>query len=171
MENSDTQVIGPKPLLILCLGNELISDDGFGPEIARKLSFEGDLLEHADVVFAPVAGFHLIDLLADREKVLIVDTIRTGKAAPGTIYSFPAGELTPSFNLTTSHQISLPIALELGRRFGAKMPRVLDLIAVEAEDLETLSEELSPPVRAAIGKALDLIKEWIYRNTLEEVNS
>ena len=160
-----------KPPLILCLGNEIISDDGFGPEVARQLTLQGDLTELVDVVYTPIAGFCLVDLLADRERVLIVDTIRTGKVPPGTLHNFPAGELTPSNNLTTSHQISLPIALELGRRFGAKMPRVLDLIAVEAEDLETLSEELSPPVRAAIGKALDLIKEWIYRNTLEEVNS
>ena len=160
-----------KPLLVLCLGNEIISDDGFGPEIARRLTLHNDLLEHADVVFAPIAGFYLIDLLAEREKVLIVDTIRTGKAVPGTLYSFPAGEFTPSNNLITSHQISLPIALELGRRFGANMPHVLDLIAVEAEDLETLSEELSLHVHAAVDKALDLIKVWISQNTVEEIDS
>lgn len=160
-----------KPLLILCLGNEIISDDGFGPEIARQLTLHSNLLEHTEVIFAPIAGFHLIDLLAGREKVLIIDTIRTGKAAPGTLYNFPACELAPSHNLTISHQISLPIALELGKRIGAKMPRVLDLIAVEAEDLETIREELTPSVRAAIDKAIELIKEWIYQNTMEEVNS
>ena len=158
-----------KPLLVLCLGNEIISDDGFGPEVARQLTLQGDLSEYADIVYAPIAGFSLIDLLADREKVLIVDTIRTGKAAPGTLYNFPAGELTPSNNLTTSHQISLPIALELGRRFGAKMPLVLDIVAVEAEDLETLREELTPSVRAAVGEALDFIREWITQNAVEEV--
>ena len=132
--------------------------------------FRNDIIEQADVIFAPVAGFHLIDLLADREKVLIVDTIRTGRVTPGTLHSFPAGELTPSNNLIISHQISLPVALELGRRFGAKMPHILDLIAVEAEDLETIREELTPSVHAAVDKAIELIKEWTFRNAMEEVN-
>jgi len=168
MKDSNPQVSQPKQLLVLCLGNEIISDDGFGPEIARQLSLRNDIIEQAEVIFAPIAGFHLIDLLAGREKVLIVDTIRTGKAAPGTLYSFPAGELTPSNNLTTSHQISLPTALELGRQFGADMPGLVSVIAVEAEDTETLSEELSPSVRAAVDKALDLIKVWISQNEAEE---
>ena len=159
-----------KPPLILCLGNEIISDDGFGPEVARQLTLRCDLIEIVDVVYTPIAGFCLIDLLADRERVLIVDTIRTGKVPPGTLHNFPAGKLTPSNNLTISHQISLPIALELGRSFGARMPRVLDLIAVEACDLETIREELTPPVRAAVGKALDLIKVWISQNVVEEVS-
>ncbi len=100
-----------------------------------------------------------------------MDTILTGKAAPGTLHIFSADALAPSRNLTTSHQISLPTALELGKRIGAQMPKVVEVVAVEAEDLETLSEELSPSVRAAVGKALDLIKVWIYKNAVEEIKS
>ena len=160
-----------KRLLILCLGNEIISDDGFGPEIARQLTLHGDLPEQVEVIFASVAGFNLLDLLTGREKVLIVDTILTGRVAPGTLHIFPADALAPSRNLTTSHQISLPTALELGKRIGAQMPRVVEVVAVEAEDLETLSEELSPSVRAAVSEALDLIKVWISQNTVEEIKS
>lgn len=99
---------------------------------------------------------------------MIVDTICTGKAAPGTLHSFPAGALTPSNNLTMSHQINLPTALELGRHLGLDMPAVVDVIAVEAKDLETVSEELSPPVRSAVGVALTQIEEWILRNAVED---
>lgn len=157
-----------KPLLVLCLGNEIISDDGFGPVVAKRLNEQGDLAVRVDILFAPVAGFQLIDLLRGREKVLIVDTIRTGQVAPGTLHSFPAGALSPSNHLTTSHQISLPTALELGKRLSLDMPQVIDVIAVEAEDLETLGEELSPSVRSAVDDALVLIENWIFRNTVEE---
>ena len=131
---------------------------------------QDDLAARVDVVFAPVAGFRLLDLLTGREKVLIVDTIQTGRAAPGTLHSFPAGAFTPTNTLTISHQISLPTALELGRRLGVDMPQVVDVVAVEAGDLETLSEELSPPVRRAIGGALSLIRKWISQNAMEEQN-
>lgn len=161
-----------KPILILCLGNEIISDDGFGPEVARQLTLHDDQVEQVGVIFAPVAGFYLLDLLAGREKVLIVDTIRTGKVVPGTLQSFPTNTFTPGgYRLTISHQISLPTTLELGRRLGMDMPKVIDLIAVEAEDLETLSEELTPSVRSAVDKAIVLIKEWVSKNAVEEVNS
>ena len=159
-----------KPLLVLCLGNEIVSDDAFGPSVARVLHDEPELTRHADVIFAPVAGFHLLDLLQGREKILIVDTIRTGNTVPGTLHSFPAGMLTPSKHLTTSHQISLPTALELGRRLDYAMPEHIDILAVEAQDLETLSEELSPPVRAALPEALRFVREWIARNREEETS-
>ena len=159
-----------KPLLVLCLGNEIVSDDAFGPAVARTLADDPDLNRCADVLFAPVAGFHLLDLFQGREKVLIVDTIVTGQAAPGTLHSFPAGVLTPSNHLTTSHQISLPTALELGTRLGIAMPKVVDVVAVEAQDLETLSEELTEPVRAAMEQALAHIRRWVTENAAEGCN-
>ena len=158
-----------KPILILCLGNEIISDDGFGVEIARRLTDAGNIPESVEVVFAPIAGFALLDLLAGRAKVLIVDTIRTGNAAPGTLHKFAAGVLTPSKNLTTSHQISLPTALEFGRQLGLDMPDDIDVIAVEAEDLETVSEQLTPSVQAAVDQAIRFVWDWISRNATEEI--
>lgn len=154
-----------KPVLILCLGNEILSDDGFGPEVARRLQEESERNLLADVIFAPLAGFSLLDLLAEREKVLIVDTIRTGAAAPGTLRHFPANALTPSHSLTTSHQISLPTALELGKRFSIKMPQVVDVLAVEAQNLETFSEQMTPPVHSAVERALQFIHEWILQHS------
>lgn len=116
-----------------------------------------------------MAGFHLLDLFQGRDKILIVDTIVTGTAAAGTLHSFPAGVLTPSKHLTTSHQISLPTALELGKRLGLKMPEVVDVVAVEAQDLETLSEELTQPVRDALDGALARIRAWVAENAVEDV--
>lgn len=157
-----------RSLLVLCLGNEIISDDRFGPEVAQRLEQESGEILGADVIFAPLAGFRLLDLLAGRRAVLIVDTIRTGSATPGTLHEFPAGALTPSKNLTTSHQISLPTAIELGKRLGIQLPAVIDVIAVEAQDLETLSEQMTEPVARAVDKAVALVRQWIKENSSKE---
>jgi hydrogenase maturation protease len=143
------------------LGNEILSDDRFGAVVASALS-ETDH-DQAEIVFAPVAGFALLDLLVDRERVLIVDTIQTGNFPPGTLHRFEAAELAPSNHLTTSHQISLPTALELGRQMGLNMPAAVDVIAVEAQDVHTLSEDVSPAVRAAVDRAVKEIQQWISR--------
>jgi hydrogenase maturation protease len=152
-----------KPVLILCLGNEIVSDDAFGPMVARRLTEGPSPGDGVEVIFAPVAGFRLLDLLTGRRCVLIVDIMKSGSVPPGTLRSFPAGKLTPSLHLTTSHQISLPTALELAQKLGMAMPEVIDVLAVEGQDLETLSEELTPPVAAAVDEALTYIRDWIQR--------
>jgi hydrogenase maturation protease len=159
-----------KPLLILCLGNEIISDDGFGPKVAEILQKSSEITDVVDVIFAPVAGFSLLDYLAHREKVLIVDTIRTEVDVPGTLRQVSANTFVPTNHLTTSHQINMPTALELGKLLGIPMPKVIDVISVEAEDVETLSEKLTPRVEQAIKGALHLISEWVKHNSREEMN-
>jgi len=151
--------------LVLCLGNEVLRDDGFGCVVARRLSEEPELSNEVEVIFAARAGFALLDLLANREHVLIVDTIRTGKAPPGTLHYFPAGKMAPANHLINSHQMSLPTAMEFGKKLGASMPLQIDVLAVEAEDVETLSEELSPPVADAVNAALAQIHRWIQKQT------
>ena len=155
-----------KPLLILCLGNDIVSDDGFGPVVAQRLQKENDFPEEVEIIEAHTAGFNLLDLLTGRERVLIIDAMVSGRFAPGTLNFFPAGILTPAKNLITSHQISLPTTLELGRILGLKMPEV-DVVAVEAEDIETVSEQLTPAVHKAVNEALEIINDWISQNKIE----
>ena len=157
-----------KPL-ILCLGNEIISDDRFGAEIAELLQGCSAVTDKADIEFAALAGFGLLDLMSGRSQVLIVDTIRMG-ADPGTLHLFNSDRFVPSKNLTTSHQISLPTALELGKQLGYRMPMTVDVLAVEALDLETLNETLTPPVAAAIQPALDLVEKWVCKHQEESTH-
>jgi len=147
--------------LILCLGNEIISDDGFGPYVAELLQADDRLNGKAEVISACTAGFGLIDILAGRDRVLIVDIIRTGNVPAGAVHQFPAGQLAPSRYLTTSHQINLPTALELGRQMGVIMPKSVDVIAVEGEDMETLRVGLTPAVQNAVAPTIELIHKWV----------
>lgn len=158
-----------KPLLVLCLGNDILSDDAFGPIVEKKLRENWSGNDNVEVIYAATAGFGLLDLLAGRKSVLIVDAIITGNSEPGTVYFFPAGSLTPSYNLINSHQINLPTALELGRQLGLEMPDDIQVIAVEAADVETFGEYLTPKVAGAVGEALTAVQDWINRKTTEIV--
>jgi len=153
-----------KPLLVLCLGNEILSDDGFGPTVGHRM--EAVLLDNpsAEVVCASVAGLNLLDLIDRRRRVLIVDTILTGKADAGHIHFFPANVAVPSRALIGSHQVSLPVALSLGDSLGLNMPERIDVLAVEADDVCTLSEQMTPPIAAAVQPAMHRIREWISSN-------
>lgn len=158
-----------KPFLILCLGNEVLSDDSFGPTIAGILNTRRHECDRVEVIFAPVAGFGLLDLLNRRSKVLLIDSIVTGGVPPGTLHFFPMGTLTPSRNLTSSHQMSLPTALELGSQLGYQMPKHIDVLAVEVADVTTLSETMTAEVMAAIEPALASIDQWLALHTGEKI--
>jgi hydrogenase maturation protease len=157
-----------KSTLILCLGNEVLSDDAFGPTIAQKLEIEPLLRDDVEVIFAPVAGFALLDLLQHRDRVLVIDSITTETGVPGALHFFPMGQLTPSRNLTTSHQMSLPTAIELGRRMGYEMPAQIDVLAVEIQDATTLCESMTPRVESAIEPAITQVKHWLASHTQED---
>lgn len=150
-----------KPILVLCLGNEVLSDDSFGPRIAEILNDNHSFEETVEVISASLAGFNLLDLLKERQSILVVDTIVSGKAKPGTLHFFPAGQLTASNNLISSHQINLPTAVRLGTELGIDIPEDIDVLAVEALDVETLGENLTAPVTNAIDRAVSLIMDWV----------
>lgn len=148
------------PLLVLCLGNDVLTDDAFGPLVAARLN-STHASDDVDILFAPVAGFRLIELLRRRRSVLIVDAITTGMSVPGTLHYFPLGRLAPSRGLINSHQINLPTALELGRQLGEEMPTDIQVLACEAGDVETLGETPTTAVLDAIEPAVAAVEAWI----------
>jgi len=123
-----------KPILVLCLGNDLLTDDRLGAVVAQRLQSELPDSIPVEIIFAPLAGFALLDLLHDRQYALVVDTILTGKAEPGTISFIPGGISAPTKNLTCSHQASLPTIIGLARQINVPLPECIDILAVEAED-------------------------------------
>lgn len=146
--------------LILCLGNEILSDDGFGYVVAQHLK-QTDIPLEVDIETASVAGFALLDLLKDRREVLVIDAIQTSCAIPGTIHEFRADSLAPTINLVGSHQINLPTALELGRMCGMTMPDRIDIIAVEAADIHTIHEGLTPAIAKVVPEVQYRARRWI----------
>lgn len=158
-----------KPILVLCLGNEILADDAIGPTIANRLERVYADDKDVETLFTPRAGFVLLDLFHNRESVLIIDSIMTNKVKPGTIHFFSADYLTPSNGLINSHQINLPTAIQLGEKLGYKMPNDIDILAIEVEDITTISEQLTPAVANAVDTAIDKISFWIKATRKEMV--
>jgi hydrogenase maturation protease len=68
--------------LILCLGNELVSDDGIGAEVGQVL-LALPLPTDIEVMMVPRLRFGLLDRLAEVEHLIIVDGL-TAEAEAGT---------------------------------------------------------------------------------------
>jgi hydrogenase maturation protease len=136
--------------LVLGLGNTILTDDAIGLLAVREAERQWAGAGGVEFCEASIAGFDLLELLAGFDTVIIVDAIKIGRGAPGTIYSLVPEDLPQSVRLQAIHEIDLATALALGAQLGAAMPDDVVILAVEVVDDLTLGEQPTPVVAAAI---------------------
>lgn len=139
---------------ILCVGNELVCDDGVGVRVGRVL-LELPLPPEVAVWLAPPVGLDLLDLVRFRGRLVLVDATRTGKQ-PGTVSLFAASEMEEWAQAPACcHLLGIPELLRLAHELEPMTtPDSVVLVGIEAEDLEHFGIELTAPVRAAIPAAV-----------------
>ncbi len=139
---------------VIGIGNLLRADDGVGIHVVRI--FQDEMLG-VDAVDLSTANIDLLDHIRSRDRVVIVDAITTG-AEPGTIHRLEPGELVES-DFDQSHGLNLPGILKLGEQlYPEEMPKKIVILAVEAQNVESFSSELTEKVRAAVPKIIRMIK-------------
>ena len=75
---------------------------------------------------------------------------------PGEVVKYEAEDLKGGRRYGSAHSIGPETVLELGHRPGYEMPAEVIVYAIEAADVETFGEELSPPAAAAAGRVPEL---------------
>ncbi|MCX6905574.1 MAG: hydrogenase maturation protease [Verrucomicrobia bacterium] len=147
-----------KQILVLGLGNDILTDDAVGLRVARQLrtAFAGHPL--IEVCETMEMGLALLDFMVGYREVLIVDAIQTGQASPGTLHELDADGL---INLTgrTPHFLGVGETLALGRQLGLAMPERVRIFAIEVADPFTLSTEMTPALEAALPSVVQRITQ------------
>jgi len=133
--------------LILGIGNPILTDDGVGIKIARKIK-EGN--PELEVIETSEAGIALLDLIAGYDKLVIIDSIKTGQEKPGKVYKLRLEDLKPAVDSASSHGVDIATAFELGRGLGYRMPKYISLYAVEIKDNTTFGEDCTEEVEERI---------------------
>jgi hydrogenase maturation protease len=140
--------------LVVGVGNLLRCDDGVGIHVVDRLN---EVASYIDTLDVALGSIEILEAMKGRDRVFIVDAIQAG-GEPGTIYrvNLSGGEEPP--RITHSHGVDLLTTLRLGDSlFPGQMPREMILLAVEAEDVTTLSESCTSKVQAAIEKVVEII--------------
>ena len=140
--------------LVLGLGNPILSDDGVGIRIANNIK---NLCKNVEVVEASAAGFRVIDEIIGYDKLIIIDSIKTGEAEPGTLHKFNADDFKKTLHLSSPHDVSLFEAFEIMETQNEKLPTQIDIYAIEVEDNLTFSERCTEKVEEAIPEIVEEI--------------
>lgn len=145
-------------ILILGLGNELLSDDGVGVLAARRLREE--LEDQAEVVESSLSGISLIELFAGYQKAIVLDAICTGRHPVGSILEFSPEDLGEVI-APSPHYSGLPEILALARQLEVEFPKEIKILAVETADTTTLGGPLSDLVAAAITPLVEQVTSQV----------
>jgi hydrogenase maturation protease len=160
--------------LIIGLGNPILGDDGVGWKIAQEverllpltpapspLQGEGNIR----VECLALAGIALMEQMAGFERVILIDSLNTGRHPQGTVVTFTLDELTDLTygHSASAHDTSLKNALKLGRSMGVELPtdENVTVVAVEAAHVYDFTEELTPDIAKAVSKAVEMVMDLL----------
>lgn len=145
-------------VLILGVGNPILSDDGVGIHVARELKKRS--IPGVDVEELAASGLELLDVVRGYDKVVIIDAIQTTKGKPGELYILEEKDFEKSIHGSSPHGINIATALALGRKLVPnEMPKEVVFFAVEAEDLVNVSERLTPKVAEALPRITERVRK------------
>jgi hydrogenase maturation protease len=148
--------------LIVCVGNDLVADDGVGPEIFARMS-RAPLPEGMRLCLLGTSGLALLDELQGGERLIVVDAVMLG-GPPGHVHVFAWDEIPEALGqAVTSHGIGVKEVVRVGRLlFPERMPVQIFLVGVEGrcfDQFAPMSAEVNLALDAAAAAVLALVKD------------
>ena len=137
----------------------MLGDEGVGVRVVEDMQ-RMNLPGNVELVDGGTAGLDLLDVVANRRKVIVVDAVRVG-SKPGTILSFSANDLMPQVTASVSlHQVGLLEALMMARHLGCA-PQQVVILGIEPKEI-SYGLNLSAEVVAKVPSVIKLVLAEIY---------
>lgn len=146
-------------MLVAGIGNLFCGDDGFGPEVVRRLLASGGLPPHVRAVDYGIRGMHLAyDLLDGYDALVLVDAL-PGDGRPGHVSVLEVGEDDLGVGEFDPHGMAPAAVLASLADLGGTLPPtyVVGCCPRDLDDRIGLSE----PVEAAVPEAIATIQAVI----------
>ncbi|MFP4476132.1 MAG: hydrogenase maturation protease [Desulfatibacillaceae bacterium] len=149
---------------ILGVGSPILADDGAGVAVVRRLGELG-VPGRVTLTEGGAGGLSLLDMIQEVERLVVVDAMATG-AAPGTIREFAPDEMdaAPTCHLSSVHGGGFLDALALREKLLGRRIAEVRIIGIEAGDLTSFSESLTPVVAEAVEQVARCLRREILTN-------
>ncbi len=142
--------------IIIGLGSPIMTDDAIGLHVAQAI--EDMNLSDVDTLQEAVGGLEILPMIRGYRFAIIVDAIQTYQQRPGTIMIYDPDDFEETVGNTFAHDINLATALKIGKQMDpSTMPEKVLFVAIEVEDIQTMSESMTSDVEASLGPAVDAV--------------
>ena len=147
-------------ILIYGIGNPYRCDDTAGIKVAELLQNKTNK-SNITIKSGSIDGLAMLDEILGYDRVIFIDSITTKDGKPGDIYKIKVNQIKNTPSLSASHGIDFVTAIEMGKKLGYKMPKNIDIYAIEIEDNTSFNEECTEKVRASIPETVNRIMKDI----------
>lgn len=142
-------------VLVAGIGNLFCGDDGFGPEVVRRLAASDTLPPGAQPVDYGIRGMHLAyDLLQGYDALVVVDAL-PGAGPPGTLEVLEVGESDLGQGAFDPHGMAPVAVLASLSSLGGTLPPTYVVGCRPGDVGERIG--LSDQVEAVVPAAMDLV--------------
>jgi hydrogenase maturation protease len=151
-----------KKILILGIGNVLLSDEGIGVHVLRKLE-KMDLPKEYELVDGGTFGFELITFFTNKKKVIIIDCIKA-EEKPGTIIWAKPDELNLQWQVPFSvHHGGLSELIKSAEMISPT-PEIF-ILGIVPEDVNTMNTSLSKTLQSKFDGIVEKAYKLITGNS------
>jgi hydrogenase maturation protease len=122
-----------KDIIVLGIGNLLMSDEGIGVHLVQRLSDFADEFSNVDFVDAGIAGVTILHLIAGASKAIFIDCAYMDEE-PGAIRRFTPREIEDNRTIAnlSLHEADLLKIIEMARQLG-QCPDEIVIFGVEPQ--------------------------------------
>lgn len=142
-------------ILVLGLGNALMSDDSIGVRAIERLQREYRFPDEVKLVDGGTLGLDLLPFIEEAERLLVIDALEM-RAEPGSVFRLEGDEVPRAFAGKLSvHQMGLQDLLAVADLQGYT-PCDLVFWGIQPASIE-MTMDLSPAVAAAMDRLIDSV--------------
>jgi hydrogenase maturation protease len=125
-----------KAVIVIGLGNTLMSDEGAGVRVVQRLSDFAGRFPSVDFVEAGTGGMSILHLIKDRDKAIFIDCAKIGEK-PGVIRKFTPGEIKSSKMLVhqSLHEFDLIKIINMAYKLG-QCPAEVIIFGIEPQSVK-----------------------------------
>lgn len=142
---------------LLCFGNELHGDDGFGPAVGQRLAAQ-PLPPPWQLHQVGTRGLDALSLLLDCEAAIVIDAAAPD-GQPGRLRELDASAVAVEASIV-GHGMGLGFVLRALAASGGRQP-ALRILTAEMADVSPFRMSLSPPVAEAVDAAVVQVRGWM----------
>jgi hydrogenase maturation protease len=155
-------------ILVCGIGNSLLSDDTIAKHIVDELKAQwSSQAAGVDFCCFPASTLDLLYEINGYQKLILVDSIQTGRVPAGTWQVYSEADLHAYIQAGpgNSHTFNFPTLLEFGKKCGFVLPREIILFGIEGSEFKTISEQATPVVQQAVlpvvARIQQQLTEWV----------
>lgn len=141
-------------IVILGIGNILLTDEGVGVRVVEALAARGGLPPGVELIDGGTCGMEMLEQLENLDALIVVDCVRCGR--PPATPVLLRGDDVPVFFRTklSPHQVSLSDVLA-SLEFTGRAPRKTVIVGMQPVSMG-LGLDLSSEVAARLPELVDL---------------